>query len=109
MSKIDYNKPPVYLKVYNIEWTEGPDEGYQGPKEFWFIIDKWMFDSVKDDPIHGLALFQEIDNELDDAGHYAGVNSDKLKWKVYSEAQLKKNFKKGSISAYDLTRDGVKV
>ena len=109
MSKIDYSLPPVYVKVYNIHWNEGPEEGYTGPKEFWFVIDKWMYDSVKDDPINGLALFQEIDNQLDDCGLYGGVVSDRLKWKMYTHTQLRKKYKKGSIEAIDLTREGMSI
>ena len=84
----------VYIEVTNIHWNEGPT--YRGPKAFWFIIDEDTYPEVESDPIHKLALFQHIDNELKQSSRYAGVNSDQLEYNVYNLEQLKKNFKKGT-------------
>ena len=92
----------VYIEVTNIHWNEGPT--YRGPKSFWFVVDESTYNEVEDDPIHGLALFQHIDNELKQSSKYAGVNSDQLEWNVYNLEQLKKDFKKGSeIEMIDLS------
>ena len=94
----------VYIEVTNIHWNEGPT--YRGPKSFWFVVDESTYNEVEDDPSHGLALFQHIDNELEQSSKYAGVNSDQLEWNVYNLEQLKKNFKKGSeIEMIDLSSD----
>ena len=92
----------VYIEVTNIHWNEGPI--YRGPKSFWFVVDESTYNEVEDDPIHGLALFQHIDNELEQSSKYAGVNSDQLECNVYNLEQLKKDFKKGSeIEMIDLS------
>jgi len=92
----------LYIEVTNIQWNEGPT--YRGPASFWFIVDDTTYDSVEDDPIHGLALFQHIDNELEQSSKYAGVNSDQLEYNVYTWEQLKKDFKKGTeIEMIDLS------
>jgi hypothetical protein len=84
----------LYIEVTNIHWNEGPT--YRGPASFWFVVDESTYNEVEDDPIHGLALFQHIDNELKQSSKYAGVNSDRLEWNVYNHEQLKKRFKKGT-------------
>jgi len=100
------NKNEMFIRVSNIMWCEGPEEGYQGPKEFWFIIDKQMNKYLKD-PIHDLALFQEIDNLLDDASEYGGVSSDELECKVYTYEQLKEEFQGQEMEMIDLTKEKV--
>ena len=90
------------IEVTNIHWNEGPI--YRGPASFWFIVDESTYAEVEDDPIHGLALFQHIDNELPQSSRYAGVNSDQLEYNVCTLEQLKKNFKKGTeIDMIDLS------
>ena len=84
----------LYIEVTNVHWNEGP--AYRGPASFWFVVDESTYNEVEDDPIHGLALFQHIDNELPQSSKYAGVNSDQLEWNVYNLEQLKKQFNKGT-------------
>ena len=92
----------MYIEVTGIEWNEGP--AYRGPASFWFIVDESTYAEVEDDPIHGLALFQHIDNELEQSSKYAGVNSDQLEWNVCNHQQLKKHLKKGAeIDMIDLS------
>ena len=95
-------KNEVYLEVTGIEWMEGPK--YKGPKAFWFILDGDTYEEVQDDPIHKLALFQHIENELEQSSKYAGINSDKLQWSVYSGNHLNKDtFDPCEIEMIDLT------
>jgi hypothetical protein len=95
----------VYIEVTGIEWNEGPT--YRGPKAFWFIIDEDTYPEVESDPIHKLALFQHIDNELKQSSKYAGVNSDKLQWNVYSKQHLNDAFEPGEYEMIDLTKEKV--
>jgi len=95
----------MYIEVTGIEWNEGP--AYRGPKAFWFIIDEDMYPEVQSDPIHKLALFQHIDNELKQSSKYAGVNSDKLQCTVYSKQHLNDAFEPGAYEMIDLTMEKV--
>jgi len=95
----------MYIEVTGIEWNEGPT--YRGPKAFWFIIDEDTYPEVESDPIHKLALFQHIDNELKQSSKYAGVNSDKLQWNVYSKQHLHDAFEPGTYEMIDLTKEKV--
>ena len=94
-------KNEVYLEVTGIEWMEGPK--YKGPKAFWFILDGDTYQEVQDDPIHKLALFQHIENELEQSSKYAGINSDKLQWNAYCEQHFKDAFEPGEYEMIDLT------
>lgn len=101
----------IYIRVSNIEWNEGPEEGYTGPESFWFVITDKTYHEVKDDPINKLALFQEIENQLENPGEYGGIVSDGLEFEFVHPEWLKDHkhykgwgLKKGdSIEVTDLT------
>ena len=83
------NKQDVYIRVHNIHWNEGPEEGYTGPESFWFVVDHDTYKRVKTDPINKLALFQEIENQLEDSGEYGGIVSDLLEFEFVLEEEFK--------------------
>lgn len=99
----------MYIRVTNIHWNEGPK--YKGPKSFWFVVNEQTYKNVKSDPINKMALFQMIDNELDDACEYAGVNSELLEFEFVRPEQLKQEehyakwglHKGDTVSVTDLT------
>ena len=101
----------LYLRISNIEWNEGPEEGYTGPKAFWFIVNQETYKACGDDPVNKLALFQLIENELPNAGEYGGIAADGLEFEwVHKEWFKDENHytrwgnKKGdSIQMIDLT------
>lgn len=98
-------KDEIYIEVTGMEWNEGPK--YRGPKAFWFIVDFETFKEVEEDPIHKLALFQEIENQLEQSGKYAGINSDKLQWTSYTYQHLQDAFEPGEYEMIDLTKEKV--
>jgi hypothetical protein len=91
----------VYIEVTNIHWNEGP--AYRGPKSFWFILDESTYHEVESDPIHKLALFQHIDNQLEKSSKYAGVNSDLLEWDVYTPESFQKEYNQVEVEMIDLS------
>lgn len=101
----------LYLRISNIEWNEGPEEGYTGPEAFWFVVNEETYKKCGDDPVNKLALFQMIENELPDSGEYGGIASDGLEFEWIHKEWLKdKNhytqwgLRKGSeIEVIDLT------
>jgi len=83
------NKQDVYIRVSNIHWNEGPEQGYTGPESFWFVVSGDTYKQTKTDPINKLALFQEIENQLEDSGKYGGVVSDLLEFEFVLEEEFK--------------------
>lgn len=79
----------MYIRITNIHWSEGPEEGYTGPKAFWFVVSADTYKKVGSDPINKLALFQMIENELEDAGEYGGISSDLLEFEWIRPEELK--------------------
>ena len=77
----------MYVRITNIHWNEGPE--YKGPQAFWFVVTADTYKKVSSDPVHKLALFQKIENELEDASEYAGIASDLLEFEWVRPDQLK--------------------
>ena len=92
----------LYLRVSNIHWNEGPEEGYTGPKAFWFVVNADTYKACGDDPINKLALFQLIENELEDSGEYGGIVSDLLEFEWVHKEWLKD---KNHFTHWGLKRD----
>ena len=99
----------MYVRISNIHWNEGPK--YKGPQAFWFVVTADTYKKCKSDPIHKLALFQTIENELPDASEYAGIASDLLEHEWVRPNQFKDQasytrwgFNKGdTLASTDLT------
>ena len=94
-------KENYYVKVSNIHWNEGPK--YRGQKEFWFMITPSQYKSYGDDPVHKMALSQEIENLLPQAGNYGGICPDELECEIWDYTEIRKTFPRYSIEAVDLT------
>lgn len=94
-------KDNYYVRVTNIKWNEG--NPYKGQKEFWFMITPEQRKNHGDDIVHNMALFQEIENQLDNAGDYGGIASDALQSEIYDYPYIKSNYPRFSIEAVDLT------
>lgn len=94
-----------YVKVWNIHWNEGPK--YRGQKEFWFMITPSQYKSYGDDPIHKMALSQEIENLLPQAGKYAGICPNELECEIWDYKEIRETFPRYSIEAVDLTEYAV--
>lgn len=99
-TKTNY-KDNYFVKVTNIKWNEG--NPYRGQKEFWFMITPKQYNDYKDDIVHNMALFQEIENLLDNPGDYGGIVSDVLESEIHDYSYIKKNYPRFSIEAVDLT------
>ena len=99
MSKTTTKPKEIYLRVHNIHWNEGPEKGYTGPKNFWFVFNSDVYKLIKSDPINKFALFQVIENELEDSGKYGGIASDllEIEWVHKEEFKEKKNYKRWGV------------
>ena len=99
MTKTITKPKEIYLRVSNIHWNEGPEKGYTGPKNFWFVFNADTYKLIKSDPINKFALFQVIENELEDSGEYGGIASDLLEfeWIHKEEFKDKKNYKRWGV------------
>ena len=99
MTKTTTKPKEIYLRVHNIHWNEGPEKGYTGPKNFWFVFNPDVYKLIKSDPINKFALFQVIENELEDSGKYGGIASDPLEieWVHKEEFKEKKNYKRWGV------------
>ena len=99
----------MYVRITNIHWNEGP--AYKGPPAFWFVVTADTYKKCKSDPVHKLALFQKIENELEDSSEYAGIASDLLEFEWVRPDQFKDKtsyklwgFRKGdTFESTDLT------